>query len=96
MDRSPVTYVPERRVASRYLTKICDQIVCLLSSKHSRAIVWEDEIEDPDNFSLDLENFDSDRLFDFMVAKKSEQAEDIIARRGFTVCSFRSHTFPPY
>ena len=76
-------------VVSRYLTKICDQLVCLLSSKHSQAIVWDDEVDDPDDFSFDLENADSDRLFDFTVNKKSEQAENVIARRGFTVCYIR-------
>ena len=83
-------------IVSRYLTKICDQLVCLLSSKHSQAIVWDDEVDDPDDFSFDLENVDSDRLFDFTVAKKSEQAENVSARRGFTVCYNRYHAFPPY
>ena len=81
-------------IVSRYLTKICDQFVCLLSSKHSQAIVWDDEVDDPDDFSFDLENADSDRLFDFTVNKKSEQAENVIARRGFTVCYIRCHAFP--
>ena len=56
--------------------------------------MWEDEVDDPDKFSLDLDNVDSDRLFDFTVAKKTEQAEDVIARQGFTVFYFRSHAFP--
>ena len=29
----------------RYLTKLCDQIVCLLSSEHSQAIVWGGEYD---------------------------------------------------
>ena len=67
----------------RYLTKLCDQLVCLLSVKHSQAIVWEDEVDDPDDASLDL---DSDRLFDFTVTKRSELEDNVIARQGFMVC----------
>ena len=70
---------------SRYLTKICDQLVCLLSPEHSQAIVWADDVGDPGDALLDPENDDSNWLFDFMVAKKSEQAEGVIARQGFTV-----------
>jgi hypothetical protein len=77
---------------SRYLTKLCDQLVCLLSG--SQAIVWEHEVNDPDSASLDLENDDSDRLFDFMVAKTNDQEEDVIARQGFTVRSLIAHDFP--
>ena len=76
---------------SRYLTKICDQLVCLLSSKHSQAIVWRDEVDDPDDVSLDSEDVDSDRLFDFVVAKKNEQEEGVISRKGFKVSYLRSH-----
>ena len=77
---------------------MCDQLVCLLSSKHAQAIVWRDEVDDPDDASLDLENVDSDRLFNFTVAKKSEQ-ENVISRKGFTVSYLRSHRsrdFAPY
>ena len=70
----------------RYLTKICDQLVCLLSSTHSQAIVWDDEVDDSDDTSHNPENVDSDRLFDFRVTKKSEQEENVTARQGFTVC----------
>ena len=80
---------------SRYLTKLCDQLVCLLSAKHSQAIVWGDEVDDQDDASLDLENDDSDRLFDFMVAKTNDQEEDVIARQGFTVWSLITHAFRP-
>ena len=85
MHQPHVTFVQERRVVSRYLTKICDQLVCLLSSKHSQAIVWEDKGDGPNGTSLDLAKVGLDRLFDFMVAKKSEQEENVIARQGFTV-----------
>ena len=70
---------------SRYLTKLCDQLVCLLSAEHSQAMVWGDEVDDPDDASVDAENDDSDRLYDYMVAKTIEQEENVAARRGFTV-----------
>jgi hypothetical protein len=85
MDPRRITFVPERFIMNRYLTKICDQLVCLLSSTHSQAIVWDDEDEDPDDNSLDSEDTDSCRLFNFRVEKKSEQDEDVTARQGFTV-----------
>ena len=55
----------------RYLTKLCDQLVCLLSAEHSQAIVWGDEVDD--------------RVYDFMVTKTNEQEENVTARLGFTV-----------
>jgi hypothetical protein len=89
MDPRRITIVPDCFIVSRYLTKICDQLVCLLSSKHSQAIVWDDEVDDPDDPSLDSENVDSCRLFDFSVHKRTEQKENVNARQGFTVCDFR-------
>jgi hypothetical protein len=50
--------------------------------------VWGDE--DDDDISIDLDNDDSDRrLHDFVVAKTKDQEENVIARPGFTVRSFR-------
>ena len=42
----------------RYLTRLCDQIVCLLSPRHSRAIIWGDE--DGDDESAHSDNDDSE------------------------------------
>ena len=72
----------------RYLTKLCDQIVCLLSSEHSQAIVWGDE--DGDDVSDDSDNDDSGRLYDFVVAKTNDQEENVAARPGFKVRLKRS------
>ena len=47
--------------------------------------MWGDEVDEPDDASVDAENDDSDRLYDFMVAKTNEQEENVIAREGFTV-----------
>ena len=37
----------------RYLTKICDQVIALLSREHATAIVWNDQ--DSDAESVDME-----------------------------------------
>jgi acetyl-CoA carboxylase alpha subunit len=68
---------------SRYLTKICDQVVALLSPEHSASLVWKDE--DSDTEDADVETGDSDRLFTFEVAETNEQEENAVARPGFQV-----------
>ena len=78
---------------SRYLTKLCDQLVCLLSAEHSQAMVWGDEIDDPDDASVDAESDDSDRLYDYMVAKTIEKEDNIVARQGFTVQCLITHAY---
>ena len=67
----------------RYLTKICDQIVALLSADHSASIVWNDE--DDITTSIDQGACDSERLFTFEVAKTNEQEESAVSRPGFQV-----------
>jgi hypothetical protein len=67
----------------RYLTKMCDQVVALLSPDHSASIVWNDE--DGDTNSEDIDAGDSERLFTFEVAKTNEQEESAISRPGFQV-----------
>ncbi len=69
-------------VACRYLTKIADQVVCLLSDDHAQAIVWRNEVEPEDE---DMDDDDDDRLFTFEVSKTNEQEEGITSRPGFTV-----------
>jgi hypothetical protein len=54
--------------------------------------VLRDDDDDRDDTSLNSENADSDRLFDLMLVKKSEQ-HDILARQGFTVCYPRLKSF---
>ena len=80
---------------SRYLTKLCDQLVCLLSAEHSQAIVWGDGVDDQADASLELENDDSDRLFNFEVAKTHEQEENVIARQGYQVRNSITYAYPP-
>jgi D-ribose pyranose/furanose isomerase RbsD len=70
---------------TRYLTKICDQLVCLLSAEHSQAIIWGDEIDDLADTLLESKNENQVRLFSFEVAKTQEQEENVVVRQGFTV-----------
>ena len=72
----------------RYLTKICDQVVALLSTEHSASIVWGDE--DDDDESMDVDPADDDRLFTYEIAKRSEQEESASSRPGFQVIIFAS------
>ena len=67
----------------RYLTKICDQVVALLSAEQSASVVLNDE--DSDLESIDVDVGKSDRLFKFEVAKTNEQEEGAVSRPGFQV-----------
>ena len=73
----------------RYLTKMCDQIVALISSEHAQSILWsdkDDENEEDINM-LDMSQDASDRMFSFEVAQTNEQEESVTVREGFKVSS---------
>jgi len=75
----------------RYLTKMCDQVLALVSPEHA-PIVWD--IEDSDNESMDVDTGDDDRLFTYEVAKRNEQEESAVSRPGFQVIvSSAKHKF---
>ncbi|KAI0698512.1 hypothetical protein C8T65DRAFT_697822 [Cerioporus squamosus] len=65
----------------RYLTKLCDQVACLMSADHANTIVWRqpDETADDDDLEVD----ESDRMFTFEVLKTKEQEENVSAKMGF-------------
>jgi hypothetical protein len=67
----------------RYLTKMCDQVVALVSPEHAASMVWGDE--DSDTESMDVDTGDDDRLFTYEVAKRNEQEESAVSRPGFQV-----------
>jgi hypothetical protein len=75
--------LPVSLLVNRYLTKICDQVVALLSTHHSASIVWGDE--DDDIESIDMDAREDDRLFTYEVAKRNEQEESAVSRPGFQV-----------
>lgn len=75
----------------RYLTKIADQVVALVSDEHADAIVWrsgdndgsDSGDENTDSTDDDLDNID--RLYTFKVAKTREEEENVVASLGFKV-----------
>lgn len=69
----------------RYLTKICDQIVALLCSDHSAALVWDNEDGDSEIGSANTYAGESERLFTFEVAETIEQGDSAVSRPGFQV-----------
>jgi hypothetical protein len=70
---------------NRYLTKICDQVIALLSSKHSASIVWDDEGNDSSDTGS-VEMGDPDRLVTFVVEETADQENGARLRPGFQVC----------
>ena len=54
---------------NRYLSKICDQVIVLLSTSHTTSLVWGEE----------------DRIYTYEVAKRNEQEESAVLRPGFKV-----------
>ncbi|KAH9047121.1 hypothetical protein EDB84DRAFT_1462824 [Lactarius hengduanensis] len=70
----------------RYLTKICDQVVALLTPEQSASIVWNEEQSNAESADIDVGD-DSDRLFTFEVAETNEQEESAVARPGFQLNS---------
>ncbi|KAH8993667.1 hypothetical protein EDB83DRAFT_2304539 [Lactarius deliciosus] len=84
-DSAPPSVCRNRVTFMRYLTKMCDQVVALLSADHSASIVWNDE--DGDTNSVDIDAGDSERLFTFEVAKTNEQEESAVSCPGFQMNS---------
>ncbi|KAJ6484963.1 hypothetical protein DFH09DRAFT_1378006, partial [Mycena vulgaris] len=70
-----------RETFMRYLTKICDQVTCLISSEHAQSIVW---INDSEDTIANVENKPR-RLHKFKVAKTNEQEETVAVRSGFKI-----------
>ncbi|KAF7370371.1 VWFA domain-containing protein [Mycena sanguinolenta] len=71
-----------RETFMRYLTKMCDQVTCLISEEHARSIVWNDESE---GAATNEDNNKPSRLYKFTVAKTNEQEEAVTARPGFEI-----------
>ena len=73
-----------QRVSHRYLTKMCDQIVSLISSEHAGSILWSDE-DNEDKDMDEVEHDESDQMFTFKVAQTNEQEESVSVRKGSKV-----------
>ncbi|KIK75506.1 hypothetical protein PAXRUDRAFT_172638, partial [Paxillus rubicundulus Ve08.2h10] len=88
-DDSAASSVRRNRVTfMRYLTKMCDQVVALISSEHAQTIVWNENDEN-DNDALDVDQDESDRMFTFEVAQTNDQEESVTIREGFKAASDR-------
>ncbi|KAL4067444.1 hypothetical protein V8B97DRAFT_1873723 [Scleroderma yunnanense] len=83
-DDSAPSQVRRNRVTfMRYLTKMCDQIVALMSSEHSQSIIWN-KADDEDSFDEDDED---GRIINCVVDRTTEQEESVQVREGFKVQS---------
>ncbi|KAF7800147.1 hypothetical protein EIP86_011392 [Pleurotus ostreatoroseus] len=86
-DDNATSAVHRNRVTfMRYLTKITDQVVALISDEHANTIVWTEDADCPE-----MDEDENDRLFTFEVAKTKEQEESVSVKPGFQACdkSFR-------
>jgi hypothetical protein len=80
-DSAPSSVRRNRITFMRYLTKMCDQVIVLLSREYSSSIVWGNG--DIDTESIDMYTGNTDRRFTFEVSKRNEQEEGAVARPGF-------------
>jgi SPX domain protein involved in polyphosphate accumulation len=64
-----------------YMTKITDQIICLITPEEATTLVWKQDSEE--DYVMDMEDESYDRLYTFEVAKTNEQEEGVAMRPGF-------------
>ncbi|CAE6410609.1 unnamed protein product, partial [Rhizoctonia solani] len=84
-DRAASSSVRRNRVTfMRYLNKLADQVISLVSSSQARAFIWDTSAHNMDLPEGQQETEDDARLFDFEVTRTLEQNEDVNASPGFT------------
>ncbi|KAH0827345.1 hypothetical protein J3R83DRAFT_3979 [Lanmaoa asiatica] len=87
-DDSTASSVRRNRITfMRYLTKMCDQVVSLISPEHAQTILWREGDEEEDDNMLEVDHDESDRMFTFEVAQTNEQEESVTVREGFKATS---------
>ena len=74
-------------VQDRYLTKLCDQVVSLISPEHAQSIVWKSQDGDDDDDDALDRDITSTRVIDCIVDRTIDQEESIQVRKGFNVCA---------
>ncbi|CAE6496426.1 unnamed protein product, partial [Rhizoctonia solani] len=85
-DQAASSSVRRNRVTfMRYLTKLADQSISLVSPSQARAFVWDTSAHNKDLPEDQQENDDDSRLYSFEVSKSLEQEEDAVGSPGFTV-----------
>jgi len=81
-----ITQLTPTHLPCRFLTKLCDQVVSLISDQHSEKLVFKSDAEQVD---VEFDDFDaaddSDRLFDFEVRQTGQQEDSATAGEGFKV-----------
>ena len=82
---SPISNVTQIENMPRFLTKLCDQVLALVSVEHEKLLVLENEDANLDNDSEVHLADDSDRLFQFKVQQTIQQEETASAKEGFKV-----------
>jgi hypothetical protein len=70
---------------SSYLTKISDQILCLMSPAQSQAFIWDHQEEEEDSALEYMDVDNEDRLYTFEITKTNEQEETVVSGPGFRV-----------
>ncbi|KAF8321130.1 hypothetical protein DL93DRAFT_2224184 [Clavulina sp. PMI_390] len=96
-DDNAMSTVRRNRVTfMRYLKKLVDQVVCLMSDEHSAAIVWDEEKE-ADAATDKVQSPTHSRLYTFQVQKTKEQEENVKIHEGFKtpVPFFSQFSFGP-
>ncbi|KAI9571051.1 hypothetical protein HD554DRAFT_2017581 [Boletus coccyginus] len=84
-DDSAASSVCRNRITfMRYLTKLCDQVVSLISPEHAQTILWNEENSEGKVDRREADHDDSDRMFTFEVAQTNEKEESVTVRKGFT------------
>ncbi|KAI6027007.1 hypothetical protein EDC04DRAFT_2899497 [Pisolithus marmoratus] len=84
-DSAPSPVHRNRVTFMRYLTKMCDQVVALISSAHAQTIVWNDAgVRDEEARD---EDYEGGRIINCVVDRTMEQEESVQVREGFKVTS---------
>ncbi|KAG8744092.1 Vacuolar protein sorting-associated protein 13A [Ceratobasidium sp. 414] len=85
-DQAASSSVRRNRVTfMRYLTKLTEQIVALVSPEQASKFIWDTGARNKDLPADQADNDDESRLFSFEVSKSLEQEEDAIGHPGFSV-----------
>ncbi|PVF92927.1 hypothetical protein CPB86DRAFT_144289 [Serendipita vermifera] len=82
-----ISSVARNRVTfMRYLSKLCDQLICLISDEDSANLVWKEDatqMAENDDPEESLEAYD--RVFAFSVQQTNEEKETATVKPGFTI-----------
>ncbi|CUA71759.1 Cadherin-23 [Rhizoctonia solani] len=74
-----------RETFMRFLTKLCDQTIALVSASQADAFVWERSIQTNITSGNRQENSFRSRVEEFHVLELDEQEDDVIASSGFEI-----------